>query len=300
MIVTRSFKDQSWTDISSPTKNELDSLILNRNIDPIVAKDLLTPTPRQYAKEFSGGIYAVIHIPFFRHATSGNLEQEIDFIITTNELFTTRYDSIDSLHHFAKQIEVNEILKKSADSHLFFGLMKVVYSFLFDEVEYLKDWLRETEMKIFNGHEKAMVFTISATARDILNFKRIIQPHRAVLETIGNIGKNTFDQNFNKEVAFLIEEWERLNTELSSISDIMNELRETNNSILSTKQNDIMKQLTVIGSIVLPISIVGQIFGLSIIYFPLKNNPYAFWIILGMMIFTMFCSLVYARFRRWL
>jgi Mg2+ and Co2+ transporter CorA len=140
MIVTHTFKDQSWTDISSPTKNELDSLILNQNIDPIIAKDLLTPTPRQYAKDFNGGIYAVMHIPFFKHSREGNAEQEIDFIITQKQLFTTRYDSIDSLHHFAKQIEVNEILNKSADSHLFFGLMKVVYSFLFDEVEYLKDY----------------------------------------------------------------------------------------------------------------------------------------------------------------
>jgi len=64
MITTRSFIDQTWIDLNSPTKDELDSLVLSRDIDPMVAKDLLTPTPKQHIKEFDDAIYAVIHIPY--------------------------------------------------------------------------------------------------------------------------------------------------------------------------------------------------------------------------------------------
>ncbi len=300
MITTRSSMDQIWTDINSPTKEEIDSLILSQNINPIIAKDLLTPTPKQYAKEYDSAIYTVLHIPSFKHSHSDSLEQEIDFIITEKGLVTTRYDSIDALHQFAKQIEVNEILNKTEHSHLFFSVMRKIYEFLFNETDYIKDWIKEIEKNIFEGREKDMVFSISAASRNLLSFKRIVDPHQRVLVSLGSIGKDIFGKNFEKESQLLLEEWERLLLEIKNISDMLDELRETNNSMLSTKQNEIMKKLTIIGSVLLPLTIVSQVFGLSVISFPLKNDPNAFWIILAIMAFVMLCSLAFARFKKWM
>ena len=82
--------------------------------------------------------------------------------------------------------------------------------------------------------------------------------------------------------------------------DLVVELRETNNSMLSAKQNEIMKNLAVIGSVLFPLTIIGQIFGMSIHYFPLIDNPYAFWIILGFMAIVMVLTLVYAKVKKWM
>lgn len=300
MTTTRSLGDQTWTDLNSPTKEEVDSLMLAQNVDPIIAKDLLTPTPKQYIKEFGNVIYAVLHIPSFKHSSSENLEQEIDFVITERGLITTRYDSIDALHQFAKQIEVDEILNKSGYSHLFFSIMEEIYKFLFDEIDYMKDWMKEIEKNIFEGREKEMVLSISVASRNLLSFKRIVDPHQGVWISLGNIGKDIFGKDFEKESRLLLEEWERMAIEVKNISDMLDELRETNNSILSTKQNEIMRQLTIIGSVILPLSIIGQIFGLSILSFPLKENPYAFWIILALMAVVVLGSLTYAKLKKWM
>jgi magnesium transporter len=81
---------------------------------------------------------------------------------------------------------------------------------------------------------------------------------------------------------------------------MLRELRDTNDSLLSTKQNEIMKQLTVLGAVVLPLTIICQVFGMSIRYFPLSDNPKAFWIILVMMFATALVTLVYARHKKWI
>lgn len=300
MTNTRSLGDQVWIDLSSPSKEEVDSLILVRNIDPIIAKDLLTPTPKQHIKEFDNSIYAVLHIPSFKHSHSDNLEQEIDFIINEKGLITTRYDSIDALHQFAKQIEVAEILNKDNHTHLFFSVMKEIYEFLFNELDYIKDWIKEIEKNIFEGRENDMVFAISNASRNLLNFKRIVDPHQRVWLSLESIGGNIFGEKFEKETHLLLEEWERLLLEIKNISDMLDELRETNNSMLSTKQNEIMKKLTIIGSVLLPLTIVSQLFGLSIASFPLKNEPNAFWIILAIMATVMLISVIYAKIKRWM
>jgi len=68
MIISRNSMNQMWLDLNCPTKEELDSMILTQSIDPLVAKDLLTPTPKQYAKEFDGSIYLVMHLPYLKNS----------------------------------------------------------------------------------------------------------------------------------------------------------------------------------------------------------------------------------------
>jgi magnesium transporter len=300
MTTTRSFMGQVWTDLSSPTKEEIDSLVLTQNINPIVAKDLLAPTPIQYAEEDGQTIYIVLHIPAFKHSHSVEDSQEIDFIISANSVVTARYDSVDALHYFAKQIEVSEILNKGQDSHLFFGIMKEIYKSMDDELAYMEDWMKEIEKNIFEGQEKAMVLTISNAGRNLLNFRRIVEPHGNVFEFLKETGKEKFGEKFGTEAKALMEEWRHVVKRVANQVDLLMELRETNNSILSTKQNEIMKNLAVIGSVLLPLTIIGQLFGLSIRSFPLLDHPHAFWIILGIMATVMLISIIYARVKKWM
>jgi magnesium transporter len=300
MITTRAFMGQVWTDLNSPTKEEVDSLILTQNISPAIAKDLLAPTPTQYAEEDSQTIYTVLHIPTFERSHSAQSNQEVDFIISANGVITARYDSVDALHYFAKQMEVNEILNTGDNSHLFFGMMKEIYKFLADELAYMEDWMKEIEKNIFEGQEKAMVFTISNAGRNILNFRRMIDPHGNVFTFLAETGKEKFGDQFGTEAKMLVEHWRRIMRRVNNQMDLVMELRETNNSMLSTKQNEIMKNLAVIGSVLLPLTIIGQLFGLSIHTFPLMDHPYAFWIILGFMAVIMLISLVYAKVKKWM
>lgn len=291
---------QVWTDLNSPTKEEIDSVVLTQGISPITAKDLLAPTPTQLAKEDGEIIYVVLHMPAFKHSHSVEETQEIDFVISGNGIVTARYDSIDALHYFAKQIEVSEILNKGQDSHLFFSMMKEIYKSMDDELSYMEDWMTEIEKNIFGGQEKAMVTTISNAGRNLLNFRKIVEPHGNIFEFLKETGKEKFGEKFGIEARILAEEWRRTIKRVSNQMDLLVELRETNNSILTTKQNEIMKNLAIIGSILLPITIIGQLFGLSIRSFPLLNHPYAFWIILGIMATVMFLSIIFAKIKKWM
>ena len=300
MIITRAFMDQTWTDLSSPTKEELDSLILAQHIDPLIAQDLLAPTPKQYSKEFNNALYAVMHIPLFKHSHFINLEQEIDFIITEKNIITARYESIDALHHFAKHIEVDEILNKEKHSHLFFGITREIYGFLFEEIEYMKDWIKDIEKNIFESREKEMVFSISAASRNLLSFKRIVGPHQMIWLNLTNSEKINFGEKFEKDARLLLEEWARLMSEIKNISDMLDELRETNNSILSTKQNEIMKFFTILAFIILPLTLITSIFGMNTMNLPIVGLPYDFWIVVGLMFCVSLAMFTYFKYKKWI
>jgi len=300
MLTTRSFIDQTWIDLNSPTKEEVDSLVLTYQIDPIIAKDLLFPTPSQYVRDKDHIIYTVLHIPNFKHSHAESGLQEVDFIISRDTLITTRYDSVDALHYFAKQIEVNEILNKGENSNVFFSMMKEIYKGMEDELAYTEDWMKQIEEKIFEGKEREMVFDISNASRNLLNFRRIVDSHGHVFEFLRDIGTEKFGQDFGKQAKFLLNDWRRVMRVINNQIELATELRETNNSMLSTKQNEIMRVLTIVAFITFPLALIAGIFGMNAIHMPIVGYANDFWIILGIMLVTSLAMFAYFRYKKWI
>lgn len=300
MITNHSYGDQNWIDLNSPTKEETDSLVLTKNIDPDIAKDLISPTPNQHVEDRGHIIYTILHIPTFKRSKSICDAQEVDIIISHNGIITGRYDSIDALHFFAKQIEVNQALDKKDERHIFFGMMTEIYNMMENELAFMEDQISTIEKKIFEGREKEMVFAISNAGRNILNFKKTSAPHGDIFEFLRQIGSEKFGLKFGEQAKELIEHWKHLERMVNNQIDLISQLRETNNSMLSTKQNEIMKQLAAIGSVLLPLTLIGQIFGLSIKFFPFKDEPNAFWLILAIMAGVMLVSISIAKIKKWM
>ena len=300
MLTTRSFINQTWIDLNSPTKEEIDSLVLTHQIDPIIAKDLLSPTPSQNIQDKDNIIYAVLHIPNFRHSHTESSLQEIDFIISRDTLITARYDSIDALHYFAKQIEVNEILNKGENSNIFFSMMKEIYKRMEDELAYTKDWMEQIEEKIFKGQEREMVFAISNASRNLLNFRRIVDSHGHVFEFLRDAGTEKFGQDFGKQTKELITEWRKIMRIINSQLELVTELRETNNSMLSTKQNEIMKIFTIMAFVTFPLALIASIFGMNAEHIPIIGRGNDFWIILGIMLVISIAMFAYFRYKKWI
>ncbi|HEY4480370.1 MAG TPA: CorA family divalent cation transporter [Candidatus Paceibacterota bacterium] len=300
MITNRSFFDQTWADVNSPTKEELDSLTLSENLDPIIARDLLIPTPKQQAKEFGDSLYVVLHVPFFNHSRMENSEQEIDFVISEKKLITVRYDSIDALHHFSKQIEVAEILNKEHHPHLFFGLAEEIYKFLFDEIEYMEDQIKEIETKTFSGLEKEMVWSISYVARNLLLIKRTVGAHETVWENLEKNGEKLFGAKFAKDAKRLFEEWKRLMATTKNMTDGLEEIRQTNNSLLTTKQNEVMQVFTIMAFVTFPLSLIAGIFGMNTTSMPIVGALNDFWIIVGIMLAISIAMFFYFKYKKWI
>lgn len=300
MITNHSHNNQTWIDLHLPTKEEVDSLVATKHIDPIIAKDLISPTPKQYAKIYDDSIYLVIHIPYFRHTGDKSVEQEIDFIINKDNVITTRYESIDALHQVSREIDTESILHKNTGGHVFFRIAREIYSSLFDEIDYMRDWIKDIEKNIFEGKEKEMVFGISSASRNLLNFRRIVEPHKMVWEQLTKYSLVMYGESFKKEAKDLYDEWTRLHGEISNINDMIDELRNTNDSILSTKQNELMKTFTILAFVTFPLSLVAAVFGMNSDHMPIIGHPNDFWLIIGLMCGISLAMFAYFKYKKWI
>jgi magnesium transporter len=98
----------------------------------------------------------------------------------------------------------------------------------------------------------------------------------------------------------LLGEYERVRHTLEHLREWLQELRETNNSLLSTKQNDIMKNLTVMAFITFPLTLFSSLFAIDARHKPIVGMPYDFWIILGIMLVTAAAFFGLFKYKKWL
>ncbi|MSR70832.1 hypothetical protein EXS62_02220, partial [Candidatus Kaiserbacteria bacterium] len=230
-------------------------------------------------------------------------EQEIDFVVGKHFLITARYENIDPLHAFAKAFEVNSVLGRGGQEHgghLFVGMVRDLYHSLLSECEALHGRVDEVEDRIFKGHEREMVAEISSVGRMIHDFRRTLEPHRSMLESFEPQGEKLFGAGFSYHIRSVLGEYERVRHTLEHLREWQLELRETNNSLLSLKQNEIMKNLTIMAFITFPLSLLANIFAINAKHNPILGADYDFWIILGIMAGAGLCLIILFKYKKWL
>ncbi|GMQ95218.1 MAG: magnesium/cobalt transporter CorA [Patescibacteria group bacterium] len=304
MISKYTYKHLAWIDLESPTKQEIRSIMKEYNVHPLVADELLNPTLRPKVDLYDNLIYLILHFPTVSHKHDGYAGQEVDFIIGKNFLITTHYDLIDPLHEFSKVFEVNSILDKSnmADhaGFLFFYLMRELYGNLTDELDNTRYTLEKIKLKIFSGREVKMVKVISNTSRNLLNFKQAMQPHKEVLESFERAGEKFFPKEFSYYLSAMSGEYYKIYNRMESLKEALTELRETNDSLLTTKTNEIMKVLTIAASLMLPSALVASIFGMNTQAMPFIGSGSDFWIIVGIMASGTLLMFLYFKYKKWI
>lgn len=304
MIHRHTVDNVTWVDLESPTRDEVRQVMDEFQIHPIVGNELFTPTVRPRVEPAGESIYLILHFPSIAHKHGGKSEQEVDFVIGKDFLITTHYELIDPLHEFSKIFEANLMLDKSRITEhagfLFFYLIRELYQRLGDELDDVGQKLEWIERRIFEGEEVEMVRTISETNRDLLSVKQAIRHHEEILESFDLAGRKLFGEDFTYYLRAIIGEYHKVANMLDGHKETLIDLRETNDSMLTTKSNEIIKVFTVLMFVMLPPSLVAALFSMNTQYVPIIGHPYDFWIIILLMIGATVVTYLYFKWKQWM
>ncbi len=303
MITKHNYKKLVWIDVEAPTKEEVLSLMDEYRLPELVAEELVTETYRSKVDLYNNLIYMILHFPTVGRQGRKAEEQEIDFVLGKDFLITVHYGLIDPLHTFSKLFEVNSILDKQVvgdhAGYLFYYIIRELYKQSALELEDLNGTLRDIEHNIFAGREGEMVENISNTNRKLLDFKQAIRFHHEILKSFETAGKDFFGESFGYYLSSITGEYTKVRNILDSQKEILNDLRTTNDSLLSTKTNETIKTLTIITFIMLPLTLITGVFGMNsdIVFI---HSLHDFLIVLGAMSVTALVMFIYFKHKRWL
>jgi magnesium transporter len=157
------------------------------------------------------------------------------------------------------------------------------------------------EGEIFEGRSEEIVRDISNVKQEIINLRKVIRPQRPVLRDLERVKERYLSPEMDLEIYFddIVDAQERIWDMLENYKEVIEALEDTNESVLSHRVNDILRVLTSISVIVLPLTLLASIWGMNV-GVPGERDMTAFWIIVGAMVALLVGMVGYFRRRGWL
>lgn len=295
-------KNVIWTHLEKPAPDDILEIAKNRDLHPLVAEELLRPAFHPKIELYDSYIYLILHFPRF-DAHDSPRAAEIDFIIGKDFLITVQYARIPALEQFINTCETDKRKSKqylTNTGELLYYLLSDLFTDSFQELEKMDKVISAMENIIFKERNHDYVENISLLRREILDFRRTIHPQQSVLRTLADEGKEFFGKQMQPYTHRIIGDYMRIWHILENHKETMEALYETNESLLSLRATEITKNLTIMAFIILPLTLVANIFGMNVSFFPIVGSPYDFWIIVSMMVAGITGMFLFFKWKKWI
>jgi len=159
-------------------------------------------------------------------------------------------------------------------SYILYRIIDRLIDYCFQILNKIVDNIEEVEDNIFSDSARGAVKEISTLRRDIISFRRIIWPIRAVIGSlepkIRRFTKMDLAVYFGDTVDHVDKIWDALD----EYKEIIEGLNDTYDSLAGNRTNDVMRMLTVIAVILLPITVIASIWGMNI-PLPFQNSTHS-------------------------
>ncbi len=159
--------------------------------------------------------------------------------------------------------------------------------------------LERVEDEIFAGNSAEVVRDISNVKQEIINFRKVVRPQRAVFGDMERTKQRYLAEDMDVYFDDINDASERIWQMLETYKETVEALEATNESVLSHQLNDVLRVLTVLSVVFLPLTLIASIFGMNV-HVPGEGNIEPFWVVIGVMLAVGGAMIAFFRKRRWL
>jgi len=279
-----------WVDLVDSTSEEISYIGNILDLHPVTVDDLNDEGTRVKIEVFENYNFIVLYNLFMDTRIN---KYEYDVVIGNNFIITKdARKEIRILEKIKKDEKaLLKILEKGPDFLLHIIMDRVIDSY-FSILDRLDIILEETEDGLFDGGDRECIMKVIELKRDVSLFKRIVVSERE--ELLGLLRKESMFVSDETKIYFR-DNYDSIISifdSLDSMRDSLIGIQDTYLSFTSNKLNEVMKVLTIIATIMMPLTLITGIYGMNFEFMPELKSPYGYYSILLLML-TIGLSMVY-------
>jgi magnesium transporter len=290
-----------WVDLAAPSIPE--SLILSDTFrfHPLAVEDAMSERQYPKAEAYDGYLYVVLHGINFQHSGQCFDTHDIDFLLGPTYLVTVHDGTSRSVAELREHLPRNPKLMSEGPVALFHRAVDAMVDHYRPEIDKLEDRIDELEAAVFSHPSPELVREILKVKRDVAGLRRIIQPQRDV---VSRLARRDF-VDISTEMSFrfrdVYDHLVRISDDSLTFQDRITGILDAHLSNVSNRLNEIMKVLTIVSVLFLPMMLLTGLYGMNV---GLPNFPggdaVQFWWLAGICAAIAASMLAYFRSRGWM
>ena len=292
-----------WIHIEQPRLAHREWLEKHFDFHPLDFEDVYSRNQRPKLDSYDDYIFIVLHFPIFEKATGRLLSAELDLFIGPDYLITLPDTPLPPLSAMFERLQTREDLREQnfskGSGYLLYKIVDTNVDASFPMLRKMGNKLDLLEDHIFEGRSSEIVLDISNAKQEIINFRKIVRPQRAVLRDLERTKQRYLAEELEIYFDDISDAAERIWDTLENYKEVVEALESTNESVLSHRLNDSFRILTAASVILLPLTLIASIYGMNVPV-PGENEPYAFWLVVALMTVMLIALILVFRRRGWL
>ncbi|MFH1046874.1 MAG: CorA family divalent cation transporter [Patescibacteria group bacterium] len=296
----------TWINVSRPTLNTLKHLQkLYPFILDIDLQDCLPPFQRPKLLERDQYLFMVLLYPVYDRREKTVRPVEIDFFIGRDFVVTSHAEEMEPLIDLAQDCIKDE---RTCDLRLgnetptmMFNLLHELLISVFPLLTRLTNDILLAERQIFDESGHDTVKQILRIKSNIVQCRQAMQGHKMVIRKFVQRSRKMFKMDdmavyFEDLVGHTKEIWDYLENDKETIDAVY----DSHTSLVTHSTSQASQRLAALALIIFPTTLVAAIFAMAADNMPIKGHPYDFEIMLAVVLMTMFGTLAYIKWKRWL
>jgi magnesium transporter len=293
----------TWIHLNAPRPDEASALSERFGWHVLDLEDVLSKRQRPKIDEYPDYLFVVLHFPAYDKAVQRLNAAELDAFIGPDYLVTLPTVELLPVTRLFRRCyedaELRQNLFSRGSGYLLYHVLDDLFDYCFPILDKIGHKLDSIEDEMFEGRSEEIVRDISNVKQEIISYRKIIKPERSTLRGLERYTERYLPEEL-VDVYFddIVDAAERIWDLLDNYKEVVEGLESTNESIISHRQNDVLRILTVFSVVLLPLTLITGIFGMNV-KFPGFGGVTAWYAIVGAMVVVLAGLLGFFRYKRW-
>ncbi|HEY8027928.1 MAG TPA: magnesium transporter CorA family protein [Gaiellaceae bacterium] len=299
----------TWIHLEAPMHEEALQLASRFGWHPLDIEDVMSRRQRPkvdvYTEDDHSYLFAVLHFPVYDKAIGRLNAGELDVFVGADYLVTLPTVELPPVTALFRRAYESEAFRASlfarGSGRVFYEVLDDLYDYCFPILDKIGYKLEQIDEQIDDVaiRAKDLVRDIHKVKQEIISYRKIIKPQRPTLRQLERGVERFLPEELELYFDDIVDASERIWDLLDNYKEVVEALEDTNESLISHQQNDILYVLTIFSVVVLPLTFLTGLFGMNV-QFPGFGSETAFWTILGSFVALIVSMLGFFRYKRWL
>jgi magnesium transporter len=295
----------TWIHLDAPSLTYSQALADRFGWHPLDVEDVMSKRQRPKVDDYAdeGYLFGVLHFPVYDRSVQRLNAAELDVFVGPDYLVTlpsVELLPVTRLFHRCQEDEAfREQLLSKGSGRLLYEVLDDLFDYCFPILDKIGYKLDALEDDVFEGRSFEVVRDISNVKQEIISYRKIIKPERSTLRLLERHVERFLPEELDLYFDDIVDAAERIWDILDNYKEVVEALEDTNESVISHRQNDVLRILTVFSVVLLPLTLITGFFGMNV-HFPGFEKVWAFWVIFAGMIVTLASLLAFFRIKRWI
>lgn len=270
------------------------------NIHPLVLEDMVNTHQRPKIEDFEDYFFLVFKMLYLDQKNEKIVNEQVSVIFKDNTVFSFQEREGDVFEPLRERIRQSKgrIRKVGAD-YLVYAMLDIVVDNYIEVTEKVSERVEAVEKELMKAPDVSTLKEIYELKSEIMDIKKAVWPLREVVSRLERETTDIFDEKTGIYIRDLQDHLFMTIESLEGLRDTTMSLLDLYLSSVSFKMNDVMKVLTIISTIFIPLTFIAGIYGMNFENMPeLKMNS-AYFIVLGVMAVVAVIMVIFFKKKKW-